>query len=115
MFDMDYQFFPSIHQICEGLSEAKSEEETSEGDRWTVRVDAKDHFDMKMDGLIELFDTCTKEKRYEPLTPKILSNTQHYITKALLKAYTSETLNLYQEINQMMRSKDFQNNWQLIN
>lgn len=67
-----------------------------------------------MDGLIELFEYCTNINYEKPLTPKILKNTEHVITKSLLKAYTSESLGLYHEINKLMRSDDFFNNNSII-
>ena len=75
MFDMDYQFFPSIHDITDGLSEAKLKSE-----RWINDVAAKLHFDTKMDGLLDLFEFCTSRNSGKPLTPKILKNTNHAIT-----------------------------------
>ena len=50
IFDRDLQFFPSMHDICEGLTEAKFD-----SNLWASNVEAKDHFDLRMDGLIELF------------------------------------------------------------
>ena len=101
MFDSDYQFFPSIHDITEGLSEAKLKSEN-----WMNGVQAKLLFDTKMDGLLDLFEFCTTQDSSKPLTPKILKNTSHPVTKSIIKAYTSESLGLYSEINQMMRNND---------
>ena len=67
IFDRDLQFFPSMHDICEGLTEAKFDSNI-----WASNVEAKDHFDLKMDGLIELFQLTTLKNRHDPLTPKIL-------------------------------------------
>ena len=89
-----------MHDICEGLTEAKFD-----SNLWASNVEAKDHFDLRMDGLIELFQLTTLKNRHEPLTPKILQDTNHHITRAILKAYTSEKLGLYRELNAILRNE----------
>ena len=48
MYDMDYQFFPSILEICQGLTEAKFQSEP-----WNEEINAKQNFDIRMYGFKE--------------------------------------------------------------
>ena len=59
-----------------------------------------------MEGWLDLFATCLGKGMYDPLSQKVLRNLKNPITKQLLKAYTSESMSLYQEINQIMRDKN---------
>lgn len=105
MFEEDYQYLPSLKEIRDGLIRAQNKQLDKEMEDWQdkshfwrMKAAYQKQWKMlfKMDGLKDI------EK---PLTPQILSDPRHEITKHLLYLYSMESF-IYPHLNRACREKN---------
>ena len=105
MFEEDYQYFPSLREIRDGLIRAQQQILEKEKLNWSDKT----KFDLLILGYEEqwkfLFDIPKLGNLDKPLKPEILSNPNHKVTKHLLYIYSMECF-VYKELNIACRSKD---------
>lgn len=105
MFEKDYQYFPTLKEIKDGLIQAQMRQLDYEKDSWCNETRfklLKATYTYNWECLFKIADLGDLEK---PLTPKILSNPNHKITKHLLYLYSMETF-IYADLNRACRKKD---------
>ena len=107
LFEEDYQYFPSLKEIRDGLISALMryiDHKANEcgNKRKSMLIWVKKSYKEKWKFFFSLANLGDLNK---PLTPKILSNPYHKITKHLLYIYSMESF-IYQDLNRACRDQD---------
>ena len=105
MFDMDYQYFPTLSEIRDGLINAQINELETERDKWTDDMNFKGMRALYLANWTMLFQIKNLGDFHRPLTPKILSNPLHPVTKHCLYLYSMESF-IYNRLNRACRQKN---------
>ena len=105
LFEEDYQYFPSLKEIRDGLIKAQLQIIEKEKESY---IDAPSLHMLKISYAEKwryLFKLAKFGDINKPLTPHILSDPSHKVTKHLLYIYSMETF-IYADLNRACRDKD---------
>ena len=105
MYENSVQYFPSLREIRDELIEGQMYHIRLDSKDWTDSLNFKALKSMYKSKWSLLFDLGDLGDLDKPLTPKILSNPNHPVTKHLLQIYSMESF-IYKELNQASRAKD---------
>lgn len=105
MFQDDYQYFPTLREIKNELIAAQIKQIETDAKRWTNRSKLELMKWSYRDRWQLLFQLPELGDLDKPLTPKILSNPTHKITKHILYIYSMESF-IYADLNRASREKD---------
>ena len=106
IFEMDYQYFPTLREIRDGLIKAQIKQLEKDQETWSDKTRfhlMKDSYIYNWQKLFSLSEL--KQDLDKPLTAKILSNANHKITKHLLYIYSMECF-IYTHLNRACRDKN---------
>ena len=105
LFERDYQYFPSMREIRDELISAQMNEIETSSYSWhqsmnfnAVKGTYKEKWQL-------LFDFEKLGNIDKPLSPKILSNPNHPVTRHILYLYSMESF-IYSQLNRASREKD---------
>ena len=104
MFEQDYQYFPTLRNIKDGLMRAQMSQLNQEKREWHDKTKfrkLKDSYASKWKILFEIDQLGDIDK---PLTAQVLCNPYHPITKHILFLYSMEDF-IYQGLNKTCRDK----------
>lgn len=105
MFQRDIKYFPSMREIRDGLVEAQIHEIQTKSKNWndkTCFAQIQSIYQLNWNLLFEMAELGDLDK---PLSPKILQNPYHKVTRHILYLYSMESF-IYSELNKVSREKD---------
>lgn len=105
LYEEDYQYFPSLQEIRDGLMKGQMKVIQNEASCWQDPSKLDQLLDVYMFEWNFLFESARLGDLNKPLTPKILANPKHHITKHLLYIYSMQTY-VYENLNRACREKD---------